>query len=92
MSNKLSERRNLARRMSGVTMPIGRKRVKWGRNWPCLCGSDKKYKNCCINEIDSLTCVDGNADVTALPEDIQKLIDEHNQREGKQKGGTKTNG
>lgn len=22
--------------------------AKWGRNWPCVCGSGKKYKKCCI--------------------------------------------
>ncbi len=91
MRNKLSARRNLDRRIQGVTMPICRKRTRWGRNWPCLCGSDKKYKNCCINEINSFTAVDGNENVTALSEDIQKLIDEHNQLDKKTERGTKTN-
>lgn len=72
---KKSERRSLGRRISGVTMPIQRKRMKWGRNWPCLCGSNRKYKSCCMDEIDSVTVSDGNADVTKLPEHIQKMID-----------------
>lgn len=75
MNKKSSELRSLSRRMSGVTMPISRKRTKWGRNWPCLCGSEKKYKNCCLDNINSLTASDGNAKVEALPEDIQKMID-----------------
>jgi len=77
MSNKLSERRSLGRRIAGVTMPIERKRMKWKRNWPCLCGSDKKYKNCCLKDIDALTASDGDATVRKLPEDIQKMIDAH---------------
>ncbi len=78
--SKKSEQRNLARRISGVTMPIARKRTKWGRNWLCLCGSEKKYKRCCLKEIDSITVFDGNANVTPLSEDIQKMIDEENRR------------
>lgn len=75
MSNKLSERRNLGRRLAGVTMPLSRKRMKWGRNWLCLCGSEKKFKNCCMKEMDVLTASDDNANVVSLPEDIQKMID-----------------
>jgi len=93
---KKTERRNLRRRIQGVTMPIGRKRTRWGRNWPCLCGSGKKYKHCCIGDIDALTASDGNADVTKLPEDIQKMIDAHRKAEeeakGKLEGGRKING
>lgn len=55
-------------------MPITRKRIKWSRNWPCLCGSEKKYKNCCMNEIESLTISDGNAKVRKLSEDVEKMI------------------
>lgn len=51
--------------------------MKWGRNWPCLCGSEKKYKNCCMNEIESLTISDGNAKVQTIPEDMQKKIDDY---------------
>lgn len=72
-----SELRNLNRRIDGVTMPILRKRVKWQRNWPCLCGSEKKYKKCCMAEIDNLTASDGNANVVKLSEDVQKFIDAH---------------
>lgn len=77
MSSKLSEQRNLGRRVAGVTMPIHNKRTKWGRNWLCLCGSGKKYKKCCMKEIENLTASDGNAKVEILSEDIQKLIDQH---------------
>jgi len=59
-------------------MPIRRKRIKWQRNWLCLCGSGKKYKRCCIPEITSLTAQDGNAIVEQLPEDIQNMIDDKN--------------
>lgn len=77
MSKNLSELRSLGRRIDGITMPITRKRIKWNRNWPCLCGSEQKYKKCCMNEIDSITASDGNANVTALSDDIQKMIDDH---------------
>ena len=83
MSNKLSEQRSLNRRLAGVTMPIRRKRIKWGRNWLCLCGSGKKYKKCCINEINNITISDGNANVLALSEDIQKMIDARNKEQEK---------
>ena len=75
MSKKLSKLRNFSKRLNGVTMPINRKRIKWGRNWPCLCGSGKKYKRCCSDEITGLTVSDGNAKVQELSEDIQKMID-----------------
>lgn len=87
MSNKLSERRNLGRRLAGVTMPLTRKRVKWNRNWPCLCGSEKKYKNCCMKEMDILTTSDDNANIETLSEDVQKMIDI--QRESQSNGGIK---
>ncbi len=77
MSNKLSERRSLARRISGVTMPIERRRMKWQRNWPCLCGSKIKYKNCCLGDTNRLTSSDGNAQVKEIPENIQKMVDAH---------------
>ena len=74
---------NLQRRIQGVTMPIGRKRIKWGRNWPCLCGSKKKYKNCCLDEIDDLTTYDDNAQVSEISKDLQELIDSHRKALGK---------
>ena len=80
MKQKRSEQRNLSNRLAGVTMPISRKRMKWGRNWLCLCGSDKKYKRCCMNEIDNITASDGNANVEKLSEDIQNMIDARQQR------------
>lgn len=83
MSKKQSEQRSLSRRISGVTMPIKRKRTKWGRNWFCLCGSGKKYKNCCINEIDDLTKYDNNAEVSELSKDVQELINAHRKAIGK---------
>lgn len=88
MSRK-SEQRSLGRRIAGVTMPISRRRMRWGRNWPCLCGSDKKYKRCCLNEIDSFTASDGNANVDKLSPDIQKMIDY--QRDMLKNGGKKHN-
>ncbi len=45
------------------TQPIKRKRIKWKRNWPCVCGSERKYKNCCMGEMQKLDILDGNASV-----------------------------
>lgn len=90
MSRTSSEQRSLGRRINGITMPITCKRTRWCRNWPCMCGSGLKYKNCCLKEIQSLTESDGNANVTKLPEDIQKMIDTH--REAEKTGGKKENG
>lgn len=78
MSNKSSELRSLSKRIAGVTMPIRRKRTKWSRNWPCLCGSDNKYKNCCLKDIEALTATDGDARIESVSEDIQKMIDAFN--------------
>lgn len=89
MSNKLSERRNISRRLAGVTMPIERKRMEWGRNWPCMCGSKKKYKNCCLDSTRSLTASDGNAEVKPLPENIRAIVDAHKKQQ--EKGGKKKN-
>jgi len=85
MITKPSERRNLWKRVAGVTMPITRKRVKYGRNWLCLCGSGKKYKNCCINEINDLTASDDNANVETLSEDVQKMIDVQRESQGNER-------
>ena len=87
MSRTSSERRSLGKRIAGVSMPITRKRTRWGRNLSCLCGSGKKYKNCCLNEIESFTAFDGNASVTKLSEDIQKMIDAHREAGGKKENG-----
>lgn len=89
MSKKQSQQRSLGRRIAGVTMPITRKRMKWGRNWLCLCGSGQKYKNCCLHEIQSINESDGNANVEGLSEDIQKMIDNHN--EAQKNGGKRNN-
>lgn len=43
-----------------ITKPIKRKRVKWKRNWPCVCGSGIKFKRCCIKDIQALDSLDGN--------------------------------
>ena len=86
MSKKKSEQRSLSRRISGVTMPIKRKRMRWCRNWPCLCASGKKYKKCCLDEIESFTALDSNASVTELPEDIKKMIDTHKNGDMKKNG------
>ena len=77
MSKKQSLGRNLGRRIAGITMPITRRRAKWGRNWPCLCGSGEKYKKCCLPELLSITASDGNANVQPLSEDVQNLIKAH---------------
>lgn len=61
--SKKSKLRSIQRRVSGVTMPIRRKRMRWRRNWNCLCGSGEKYKRCCMQDIESLTVVDGNSDI-----------------------------
>ncbi len=74
MKTKPSERRSFAKRLNGVTMPIHRKRLKWGRNWPCLCGSEKKYKNCCLLEIATLSVSDGNEKVEEVPANIKQMI------------------
>ena len=78
MIKKLSEQLCLGRRLAGVTTPISRKRMKWGRNCLCLCGSGVKYKKCCMSDIDNLTDSDDNATIDPLPEDIQKMIDARN--------------
>jgi hypothetical protein len=75
MKQKPSVVRNIAKRISGVTMPIGRKRMRWLRNWPCLCGSENKYKNCCMKDIESLTSSDGNVTTKSLPKEIQETVD-----------------
>ncbi len=85
MTKTASEQRNFGRRLAGVTMPIRRMRTKWDRNWPCLCGSGKKYKRCCMNEINSFTASDGNASVTEVPEDIQSAIKSYREREVEEK-------
>ena len=72
-----SAERNLGKRIFGVTMPIERKRTKWGRNWPCICDSGKKYKNCCYDITEAMTRQDGNANVVELSEDVQKLVKIH---------------
>ncbi len=90
-----SAERNLGKRIFGVTMPIERKRVKWGRNWPCMCGSNKKYKNCCHKMTEALTLQDGNANVVELSEDVQKLVKVHQEAiaAAEEKGGAiKENG
>ncbi len=57
-----------------VTKPIIRKRIKWGRNWLCLCNSGKKYKRCCLNKIDQLTASDGNSSLGELHNDIGEVF------------------
>lgn len=95
MNKRPSVQRSLGRRIVGVTMPIRRKREKWGRNWPCMCGSDQKYKNCCFKTTEALTRQDDNANIVELSEDIQKLVKQHQEaiaaaedgETGKEKGG-----
>lgn len=94
MKKMLSKQRSLGKRISGITMPITRKRMRWSRNWPCLCGSGKKYKKCCLGEMNSITTADGNANIELIPEDMQKMIQvyldqqkEKNKRETEKKDG-----
>jgi len=77
MAKTSSKLRSFNKRLIGITMPINRKRAKWGRNWLCICGSKLKYKNCCLPEIDSLKQVDNNARVTQVPSDIQTMIEQY---------------
>ncbi len=48
------EEENIAREYVCTTYPTHKKvkqyyaRIKIGRNEPCLCGSGKKYKRCCL--------------------------------------------
>lgn len=90
MRKRSSVERSLNRRILGVTMPIRNKRMRWGRNWPCMCGSEKKYKNCCQQNTNALTLADGNADVVELSEDVQKLVKTH-QEAIVAKSGTRVN-
>ncbi len=77
MSKRSSAERSLGRRVFGITMPIHRKRIKWQRNWPCMCGSKKKHKNCCLKTTEALTIQDDNANVVELPVDVQKIVKAH---------------
>lgn len=57
-----------------VTKPIIRKRIRWGRNWLCLCSSGKKYKRCCMGRINKLTSLDDNASIGELYNDIEEVV------------------
>ena len=35
---------------TGATMPMVKSSQKVGRNDPCACGSNKKYKKCCLSK------------------------------------------
>ena len=35
---------------AGVILPFRRPTRKVGRNEPCLCGSGRKYKKCCLDK------------------------------------------
>jgi len=67
----------MSRRINGVTMPLSRKRMKWHRNWLCLCGSGEKYKKCCMKEIEMLGGKDGNVVEQKLSPDVQELVDKY---------------
>lgn len=43
-----------------VTKPIRRKRIRWKRNWLCVCGSGLKFKKCCMKDMQALDLLDGN--------------------------------
>ncbi len=43
-----------------TTKPIRRKRIKWQRNWPCVCSSGLKFKKCCMKDMQALDLLDGN--------------------------------
>lgn len=59
-------------KLQPTTKPIRRKRVKWNRNWQCLCGSGKKYKRCCLKEVEQLTSIDQNATTENEDESCQE--------------------
>lgn len=69
--------RKLKRRLDGVTMPLSRKRLDWGRNWLCMCGSGKKYKKCCLSQAQQQDSIDGNANEAPLPEGVQEIVQRH---------------
>ncbi len=46
-----------------ITMPITRKRPRWQRNWPCVCGSGKKFKSCCLSQSEIMDSLDGNQEI-----------------------------
>lgn len=75
MKASSKKHRMLRKRVNDVTMPIHRKRTKWGRNWLCLCGSGKKYKHCCLDDIKALDCNDQNANVTPIPQEMITTIE-----------------
>lgn len=43
-----------------ITRPIRRKRIRWQRNWLCICGSKLKFKKCCMKDLRELDLFDGN--------------------------------
>jgi hypothetical protein len=81
MSKMSSKQRSINRRIVGVTMPITRRRIKWGRNWLCLCNSGLKYKNCCLKEMNKIRTSDGNANIMSLPDDVQDIVDKQQDKE-----------
>ena len=49
-----------SKKSAEVTKPLRRKRMRWGRNWTCVCGSGKKFKKCCFKDMAALDAEDGN--------------------------------
>lgn len=60
-------------KISPKTQPIRKKRMRWNRNWKCVCGSDKKYKKCCMKEIEELNLIDQNA--TFSESEVESCLD-----------------
>lgn len=73
--SRRSKAKYIRNRVAGITTPIRRKRTKWERNWPCLCGSGKKYKSCCMDKITEMGYDDNNATVEQIPDELREIID-----------------
>jgi len=55
---------------------------KIGRNDPCYCGSEKKYKNCCLKQYRGSTSILSDSDIRIIANNIQqKCIVEHGDNE-----------
>lgn len=45
---------------------LGRSLEKVGRNDPCPCGSEKKYKRCCLNKLENVKRIIGDLNTKAI--------------------------
>jgi len=72
MDRKKWRQPNTDKKIIGTTQPIKRKRPKWGRNWLCFCGSDKKYKHCCLKAINDIALMNEEIDIDSILELMYK--------------------